>query len=293
MISSLFVVAATSLLATVSARPLAREAGCTPSFNGLPVAVTSSDSDGLLNVDGVSTFLVQQDGQYPASFVVRNSNDPNQAVTAVGTDLELQTASNSGDHWNQLFNVVCNDCSNNNGGRCAIQSVGTGLCLDAASGNLGTCDQFNAAQAFDLVTAPQKREAETCTPVTDGEQISILSRATDAELIVEGTKHFLFQQDGKEPAKFVIKDAHNVNQAITLVNDELALRPVTDAGNDVDQTFTLVCSACAPVDHLRKVVADVCYFATADKSKCLDADSNSLQACQSKDSQLFTLALSH
>ncbi|KAL0065398.1 hypothetical protein AAF712_007606 [Marasmius tenuissimus] len=303
MISTIFTLAATSLLATVSATPFARDAGCTPNFNGFPVAVKSSDSDASFGVGGVSTFLFQQNGKVPTSFVIKNSNDPNQAVTVVGNSLlGLQPASTTGTVGNQLFFVNCNTCGDNNGvigGRCNLQSVSTGLCYDATVAQLKPCDVSNAAQAFDSVKAPgsgfQKRQSDVCTPVFNGEQISVLSASQDLELFVGDARHFFIQQDGKVPSKFIIKDAHDVNKAVTFVNNDLKLTPVDVTGADKSQLFNINCRACAPANPMssHKFLAEVCSISVADGSKCLDISDSAPQPCEAKESQSFALALSH
>ncbi|KAL0574725.1 hypothetical protein V5O48_007232 [Marasmius crinis-equi] len=324
MISTFFVLAATSVFASVSARPLTRDDGCTPSFDGYPIVVTSSDADAFLTIDNVSTFYFQQDGQQPASFVVkyvssvilkfmdshlsptdRNPTNTNQVATTVGTDFQWKPANNAGNDWSQLFNVVCNTCGNKNGvlgDRCAIQSVSSGLCLDAVSGQLKACDEFNPAQSFDLVKAPEYKlkkrhgghptqtddsEVEICAPATNGEKISVLTVNEEYQMIIDGAKSFVLQQASKQDPRFMIRDAQNANKAVTLVHNDVVLKPVS--GNAVDQLWNVVCLACAPVDYTRKVVADLCFIATADGSKCWDTGAEKLQICDAKESQLFTL----
>ncbi|KAL0570696.1 hypothetical protein V5O48_011271 [Marasmius crinis-equi] len=95
MFSKLFAV---SVLAatTVSARPLAdRSIGkCTPTFQGEPVSIVAAAD--LIAVDGVDSFFIQQDGQDPSNFIIKDAANPNNAVTAHGNDLALKLASDSG-----------------------------------------------------------------------------------------------------------------------------------------------------------------------------------------------------
>ncbi|KAL0064946.1 hypothetical protein AAF712_008068 [Marasmius tenuissimus] len=76
----------------------AREEACTPNFEGNPITVFSADAP--LNVWGVTSFLIQQDGQDPSNFVIKNAADPNMAVTVGGDgdDLVLKPASDAGNH---------------------------------------------------------------------------------------------------------------------------------------------------------------------------------------------------
>ncbi|KAF5360259.1 hypothetical protein D9758_009173 [Tetrapyrgos nigripes] len=127
--TSFLTLVALAATAIVQAIPLAtRQANtCTPNAQGSGVSVvslanpalelgvaTSSISGTRLvssSFRGIAApeFHIQQDGQ--ASFVVRDVTNNNLAVTFVtAQDLELQTASNSGNNVNQLWEITCNTC---------------------------------------------------------------------------------------------------------------------------------------------------------------------------------------
>ncbi|KAK1225491.1 hypothetical protein PQX77_011579 [Marasmius sp. AFHP31] len=299
MFSQLFSIA---LLAVtmVSSRPLAtREEKCFPNFQGEAISIVAAAE--LIAVDGVNSFFIQQDGQDPSNFIIKDAANPNNAVTAWGNDLDLKPASDAGNKQHQLFEVICASCApvgNVLADGCTIQANGQNLCLDALSNVLQPCDG-SGGQLFSIAksSAFTKRDLlsareEACTPNFEGNPITVFS--ADAPLNVWGVTSFLVQQDGQDPSNFLIKNAADPNMAVTVGGDgdDLILKPTSDAGNRPYQLFEISCQLCLPVDPLRNLVADACTIQVKDKNPCLDAHGFNLQGCDGGADQLFTLNLS-
>ncbi|KAF5353680.1 hypothetical protein D9758_008659 [Tetrapyrgos nigripes] len=131
--TSFFTLVALSATAIVQATPLTtRQANtCTPNAQGsgvsivslanpaLELGVSSSPISGTRLVSSsfrglaAPDFHIQQDGQAMPSFAVRDVDNNNLAVTFItsnGQHLEFQTASDSGNNVDQLFEITCNTC---------------------------------------------------------------------------------------------------------------------------------------------------------------------------------------
>ncbi|KAF5361600.1 hypothetical protein D9758_007316 [Tetrapyrgos nigripes] len=119
--TSFFTLAALAATAIVQATPLTtRQANtCTPNAQGSGVSIVSLAHSGLeLGSSAPASaglaapdFHIQQDGQAMPSFAVRDVTDNNLAITFVtAQDLELKTASNSGNDPNQLWEITCDTC---------------------------------------------------------------------------------------------------------------------------------------------------------------------------------------
>ncbi|KAE9395969.1 hypothetical protein BT96DRAFT_922432 [Gymnopus androsaceus JB14] len=113
----------------VSATPF-RRATCTPNAQGAGVSIESLVSGlewGVENTPQIGDVLigesfrglaapdfhVQQNGQVPTSFTIRDVDNNNLAVTTVGNELVFETASNSGNEAAQLFDIACQTCGTN------------------------------------------------------------------------------------------------------------------------------------------------------------------------------------
>ncbi|KAL0064947.1 hypothetical protein AAF712_008069 [Marasmius tenuissimus] len=138
----------------VSSKPLAaRQGRCTPNFQGQAVSIHVVETGTkYCNVDGVTSFFIQQDGQDPANFIIRDAANPNRAVTASGNNLDLKPASNAGNEQDQLFEFACANCAPDGiilAKTCTIQAKGQNLCFDGGSNNLQPCNGGNN-QSFDI-----------------------------------------------------------------------------------------------------------------------------------------------
>ncbi|KAK1225492.1 hypothetical protein PQX77_011580 [Marasmius sp. AFHP31] len=136
----------------VSSKPLAtRQGRCFPNFQGQAVSIVEGGNKFI--VDGVTSFFVQQDGQDPADYIIKDAANTNRAVTASGgNNLDLRPASNSGTEQDQLFEITCASCApdgNVLAKACTIQAKGQNLCFDAGSNSLQTCDGSND-QSFNI-----------------------------------------------------------------------------------------------------------------------------------------------
>ncbi|KAJ8093975.1 hypothetical protein PM082_009860 [Marasmius tenuissimus] len=151
MIFSQVVSIAVFAVTMVSSKPLAaRQGRCTPNFQGQTVSIIEAGTK--FAVDGVTSFFIQQDGQFPTNFIIKDAANPNRAVTASGNNLDLKPASNAGNEQDQLFEVACASCAadgNVLAKGCTIQARGQNLCFDAGSDNLQTCDG-SSDQSFDI-----------------------------------------------------------------------------------------------------------------------------------------------
>ncbi|KAF5387541.1 hypothetical protein D9757_006540 [Collybiopsis confluens] len=137
-----------------SATPLARDT-CAPNAQGAGVSIVSvqnskrewgdhnappfygdvlvsSSSRGLT----VPDFHVQQSGQFPTSYVIKDVNNNFLAVTSQGSQLIFDAASNSGNQANQLFDINCQSCAWDTtpgkaaGSSCTVSPHGaTGQCV--------------------------------------------------------------------------------------------------------------------------------------------------------------------
>ncbi|KIK58223.1 hypothetical protein GYMLUDRAFT_246259 [Collybiopsis luxurians FD-317 M1] len=115
--------------AGVSATPVARGT-CAPNAQGSGVSIESVQYSGLEWGDHNTTptngdvivsssfrglaapdFHVQQSGQVPTSYIIRDVNNNNLAVTTEGSQLHFTPTSNSGNQANQLFDIACQSCA--------------------------------------------------------------------------------------------------------------------------------------------------------------------------------------
>ncbi|THV05679.1 hypothetical protein K435DRAFT_960949 [Dendrothele bispora CBS 962.96] len=161
MAFSSFVALALLAATAVSGTPLeARQATtCHPNAQGAGVSIVNTGNPSLewgvasanVNARVISSSFrglaqpdwhVQQNGQSDPSYVIRDVNNNNLAVTFVNAgDIELQTASNSGNAGTQLWDITCGTCSPNAltgpgvavGDACTIQLQGTNLCAEIGS----------------------------------------------------------------------------------------------------------------------------------------------------------------
>ncbi|KAE9387068.1 hypothetical protein BT96DRAFT_1081507 [Gymnopus androsaceus JB14] len=128
--ASFFVAAA---ITSVYATPLTRLT-CTPNAQGYSVSIVSvvnsvlewgvestpANSEVLIGESfrglAAPDFHVQQSGQDPDSFVIKDIDNSNLAVTALFTpsgflgDLVFSAASESGNQTSQLFDIACQNC---------------------------------------------------------------------------------------------------------------------------------------------------------------------------------------
>ncbi|KAF5387508.1 hypothetical protein D9757_006535 [Collybiopsis confluens] len=114
---------------SVSATPLARDT-CAPNAQGSGVSIVSAqfgslewgdhnatpavgDVLGFSSARGLAAtdFHVQQSGQFPASFIIKDVDNNSLAVTAQGSHLAFTTASDSGDQVDQIFDISCQSCA--------------------------------------------------------------------------------------------------------------------------------------------------------------------------------------
>ncbi|KAK7461066.1 hypothetical protein VKT23_008995 [Stygiomarasmius scandens] len=185
MFSSFKVSALALLVATaVSGTPLeSRQATtCHPNAMGAGVSIINTGNPNLewgvasatVNARLVSSSFrglaaadwhIQQNGQSTPAYVIRDVSNDNVAVTFLHPDdIELQTASNSGNAATQLWDITCGTCSANAlagpgtvvGDACTIKLQGTNQCVQIGAGasdplTLATCNG-SARQAFKIQT---------------------------------------------------------------------------------------------------------------------------------------------
>jgi len=127
--------------------PNAQGAGVSiQSLSGLEWGVETTPQSGVVLIGesfrgfAAPDFHVQQNGQVPASYIIRDVVNNNLAVTAVGNELIFETASNSGNEVDQLFDIACQACETNTtpgnaaGSYCTISPHSNdGLCVEAGA----------------------------------------------------------------------------------------------------------------------------------------------------------------
>ncbi|KAE9395981.1 hypothetical protein BT96DRAFT_942017 [Gymnopus androsaceus JB14] len=142
-----------SLFAVVSVAVILASSGCVgvsiQSLSGLEWGVETTPQSGVVLIGesfrgfAAPDFHVQQNGQVPASYIIRDVVNNNLAVTAVGNELIFETASNSGNEVyfrDQLFDIACQACETNTtpgnaaGSYCTISPHSNdGLCVEVGA----------------------------------------------------------------------------------------------------------------------------------------------------------------
>uniref|UniRef100_A0A0W0FX45 Uncharacterized protein n=1 Tax=Moniliophthora roreri TaxID=221103 RepID=A0A0W0FX45_MONRR len=92
----------------------ARAQSCNPNFEGKAVLI-SNGASGTVSTPGSggsNAWYIQQNGQSPPRYILRNANDSNQALTRGENGyLKMAPASDSGNDLDQLFDIVCDTCT--------------------------------------------------------------------------------------------------------------------------------------------------------------------------------------
>jgi len=179
MLSLSTIVSAAVALTSVGvyANPVARST-CSPNAQGAGVSIVSVANAGLewgdanttpvdgdvltaISSGGLPNFHVSQSGQFPTSYIIKDVNNNELAVTSSGNELVFNPASNTGTQENQLFDIVCQTCGLNTtpgeaaGSFCTVSPQGyTNACIqigDATSPlDIVTCDS-SGTQLFSIV----------------------------------------------------------------------------------------------------------------------------------------------
>ncbi|KAK7049967.1 hypothetical protein VNI00_005398 [Paramarasmius palmivorus] len=149
---------ALSLLAVVSANPLAARATCSPNFEGAGISIMGANGFVTPNGRGHGSpapfWHIQQNGQSTPAYVFRDIANDNIALTRNSDNtVTMAPVSNSGTDPTQQFEIVCQTCS----GGAAVSPPGTLIasgCNIRWSGNTGLCLQVDRAPSDNLFVAP-------------------------------------------------------------------------------------------------------------------------------------------
>ncbi|KAJ7730234.1 hypothetical protein DFH07DRAFT_174486 [Mycena maculata] len=174
---AIFVLAAASH-AVSSRLPARQNANCGPNFDGNPVSIFSgvdaaeelavaSDTVGASIITqpvivGTPQFLVENTGDFPSSYIIKDENDLNLVVyaasTSVGPALQLNEIDNTGEDQRQDWLISCEACSAP--GETLPPGFAYGTFCQIENSNVGLCVQWNGA----IGTPP------TLTACNDAEQ---------------------------------------------------------------------------------------------------------------------------
>ncbi|KAF7369218.1 hypothetical protein MVEN_00249400 [Mycena venus] len=167
------------ILSVVSGTPLARQATCSPNFEGAGVSIVTGDVEWTvspvvagtpLKKDGApfppnstANWHVEQTGSANPTYIVKAISNNELVVDVVDSELTLEQIDSS--KQTQIWEIQCNQClsgasSTPGGGEfasgCSIKSVPSGLCatLEMGSEFLGLTDcNPVVAQTFNFWTA--------------------------------------------------------------------------------------------------------------------------------------------
>ncbi|KAJ7865537.1 hypothetical protein B0H13DRAFT_1898467 [Mycena leptocephala] len=173
MLSLASLTAVACIIGAVSATPLARQATCSPNFEGAPVSIMSGAREWgvwpvlagtLLESDIGTAWHVEQTGSANPTFIIKAITGDNSLVVDVVNGL-LTLEEIDSRKQTQNWEIECNQCnpgasSSPSGGEfavgCAIKSIPSGLCVQLEHTTdiigLGQCSGA-PSETFDFWTA--------------------------------------------------------------------------------------------------------------------------------------------